>query len=193
MTVDLVDVRDYGFRVEPHYYKQKWSSDPRILGRRTAVESLVRVRERLQEKNSGLDLLVYDFFRTLTTQVNMIEGFSRLLTSMNPNMTEAELAEQIDLYTSKPDPDHLITRLDCHRNGGAVDLTIIRSDGTELDMGSPFDSLSLRSWRNYYHNLKDSSPWSEVIAGNRDLLASVMEPEGWEGHPREWWHWSINK
>jgi D-alanyl-D-alanine dipeptidase len=68
-----------------------------------------------------------------------------------------------------------------HNRGAAVDVTLVRADGTELPMPTAFDDFSERAHRDY------SDLPAEVLA-NRDLLDRAMSRRGFVGLPTEWWH-----
>src|SRR6516165_4810847 len=73
-----------------------------------------------------------------------------------------------------------------HSRGSTVDLTLVRrADGRELDMGSPFDFLSPKSWPS------DRSV-SEEAQQNRALLAAAMRRGGFRPYDKEWWHFTLN-
>lgn len=68
-----------------------------------------------------------------------------------------------------------------HNRGAAVDLTLLRTDGTELAMPTSYDDFSERAYRNF-------SELPENVLANRALLAGVMTRHGFVGLPAEWWH-----
>jgi zinc D-Ala-D-Ala dipeptidase len=73
-----------------------------------------------------------------------------------------------------------------HSRGSTVDLTLVRrADGGELDMGSPFDFFSPKSWPS------DRSV-SEEAQQNRALLAAAMRGGGFRPYDKEWWHFTLN-
>jgi D-alanyl-D-alanine dipeptidase len=67
-------------------------------------------------------------------------------------------------------------------------LTVARSAGgqvgVELDMGTPFDFFSSKSWT------AASNIGSEQHA-NRMLLATAMGRRGFRGYAKEWWHFTL--
>ncbi len=69
-----------------------------------------------------------------------------------------------------------------HCKGLAIDLTLARTDGTYLDMGTGFDEFNARS----HAHATDITPDQ---AANRQLLRSVMEQCGFSQWPYEWWHY----
>jgi len=71
-----------------------------------------------------------------------------------------------------------------HNRGAAVDLTLIKLDGTELPMPTPFDDFTPKAYR----DCMDLPP--EVIH-NRELLQRVMEEHHFRGLETEWWHFDF--
>jgi D-alanyl-D-alanine dipeptidase len=66
-----------------------------------------------------------------------------------------------------------------------VDLTLARrADGKDLDMGTPFDFFSPRSWPS------DRTVSSEAQS-NRTLLTQSMRKRGFQPYDKEWWHFTL--
>jgi D-alanyl-D-alanine dipeptidase len=63
-------------------------------------------------------------------------------------------------------------------------LTLAHADGRELDMGTPFDFFSPKSWPN-------SGGISHDAMVNRGELASAMRHNGFRPYEREWWHFTL--
>jgi len=75
-----------------------------------------------------------------------------------------------------------------HSRGSTVDLTLVRRIGAatvELDMGTPFDFFSPKSWPS------DRSVSAEAQA-NRALLAAAMRRSGFRSYDKEWWHFTLD-
>jgi len=72
-----------------------------------------------------------------------------------------------------------------HNRGGAVDITLVDSNGTELDMGTKFDFFGKEASHNY-------TTLSEKILGNRKLLKSIMLEHNFKSFDSEWWHYNLN-
>ncbi len=70
-----------------------------------------------------------------------------------------------------------------HCRGTAVDLTLVKSDGSLVEMPTEFDDFSERAWRNY-----EGADVSEQAKKNARLLGSLMESAGFKGVTTEWWH-----
>jgi D-alanyl-D-alanine dipeptidase len=71
-----------------------------------------------------------------------------------------------------------------HSRGSTADLTLAHTDGRELDMGTPFDFFSPKSWT------ADPTISAEQHA-NRMLLAAAMRRHGFRGYDKEWWHFTL--
>jgi zinc D-Ala-D-Ala dipeptidase len=77
-----------------------------------------------------------------------------------------------------------------HSYGMAVDVTLLDAQGRELDMGSGFDEMSVRS-----HPALEAE---QLAAGHitrdhitaREVLRAAMRAGGFSGIPTEWWHFN---
>ncbi|HWR40608.1 MAG TPA: M15 family metallopeptidase [Patescibacteria group bacterium] len=68
-----------------------------------------------------------------------------------------------------------------HNRGGAVDVTLVDTNGRELNMPSAFDDFSARAFRN-------SPEMTAVARQNVEYLTRVMEQHGFCSIDSEWWH-----
>lgn len=69
-----------------------------------------------------------------------------------------------------------------HNRGAAVDITLERLDGTQLDMPTDFDNFD------YYKSRIGSTLCTATEQQNRELLAKVMVKHGFARLECEWWH-----
>ena len=85
-----------------------------------------------------------------------------------------------------PNPDYVAdpSKGSIHNRGGAVDITLVDTNGKELDMGTPFDFFGLEAGHNY-------SNLSQEIKYNRELLKKVMIEKGFNIFDSEWWHYNL--
>ena len=90
------------------------------------------------------------------------------------------------LWTANPDPDFVADprRGSPHSRGAAVDLTLLDSQGRELDMGTSFDAFTPLS----HHGRVDISAAAQR---NRLLLMGLMTAAGWDFYRNEWWHYQL--
>jgi D-alanyl-D-alanine dipeptidase len=91
------------------------------------------------------------------------------------------------LWRHTPDPEFLADprRGSPHSRGVAVDVTLIRPSGAELDMGTPFDAFTPLSHHGRTEGL--GAPAQQ----NRLTLLGIMTAAGWEFYRNEWWHYQL--
>lgn len=73
-----------------------------------------------------------------------------------------------------------------HNRGCAVDVTLVDTNGFELDMGTCFCHFSEKAYRGY----KDLP---EHVLKNRKFLESIMEKHDFVGLETEWWHFDYKE
>lgn len=90
------------------------------------------------------------------------------------------------LWNKFPDPEFVADprRGSPHSRGAAVDLTLVRTDGSALDMGTGFDDFTPRA----HHASLEVSPEAQR---NRALLLGLMTAAGWDFYRNEWWHYQL--
>jgi len=96
--------------------------------------------------------------------------------------TEAQWA----LWNKFPDPEFVADprRGSPHSRGAAVDLTLLDSDGRELEMGTAFDEF-----RPIAHHA--NTDVSAEAQRNRAILLGLMTAAGWDFYRNEWWHYQL--
>lgn len=184
----FVELSKYGFVIEPRYYYFGWSKSGKILGRSSAVKALLKARALLPK---GYNFKIWDMRRPRSVQLAMIQSFVRRFKVEHPNLSSTQRLKLVYNFAAKPLLK--VTRPDTHRNGGAVDLTIVNKFGQELPMGTDHDSLTLQASTNYYDKLSKLSEIEKIYRQNRKLLVKVMLKAGFENYNPEWWHWSYGK
>jgi len=129
---------------------------------REAADALREVQADLGDK--GLGLLVYDAYRPLRGTLGMVAW--------------AERTDQVHLLD-----DGYVARRSRHNKGTTIDLSVVDlTTGEELDMGTPWDTLSEAS-----HTTKAEG---EALK-NRLLLREVMHAHGFKNYWKEWWHYTF--
>lgn len=95
-------------------------------------------------------------------------------------------AAQEALWAAVPNPDYVAdpAKGSNHTRGVAVDLTLIDSQGRELDMGTPADTMTPAS-----HHFQPVL--SSQVQVNRMYLLTLMLEAGFVHHPHEWWHYQL--
>ena len=122
------------------------------------VKSLVKANEKFMQK--GYRIQIFDCYRPLDIQKRMWQIVS------NPE------------YVADPSKGSI------HNRGGAVDITLVDSNGKALDMGTPFDFFGAEAGHNY-QNL------SNEVKQNRVFLKQIMQENGFVSFDSEWWHYNL--
>ncbi len=134
---------------------------PVALLRREAAKALAKAAKQVEAQ--GYRLKIWDAYRPVRATLAMVAWTER--------------HGRTDLLD-----DGYIARRSRHNQGVAVDLTLVRADdGTELDMGTPFDEFSARS-----HTANATG----IVAANRRILVDAMGSAGFTNYTNEWWHFS---
>jgi zinc D-Ala-D-Ala dipeptidase len=148
---------------------------PRCLLTQPAAAALAEVARDLASQ--GLVIKVFDCYRP----VRAVANFVRWARDLADQAEKAEFYPDLDKRTLFR--DGYIASRSGHSRGSTADLTLAKADGAELDMGTPFDFFSPKSWT-------EASVTNEQHA-NRMLLASAMRRRGSRGYDKEWWHFTL--
>jgi len=147
---------------------------PHCLLTQVAAGALAGVARDLAPR---LVIKVFDCYRPVRAVMN----FVRWARDLNDQAEKAEFYPDVDKRTLFR--DGYIASRSGHSRGSTMDLTLATADGHELDMGTPFDFFSPKSWT-------DASVSPEQHA-NRMLLAAAMRRRGFRGYDKEWWHFTL--
>jgi D-alanyl-D-alanine dipeptidase len=167
-AADLVDIKEVNPRIvvdmkyatEDNFTKKKlYDSNTCFLRKSTAVKLDV-VQKELEGMNLGLK--VWDCYRPLAVQ--------RIFWAILPD----------ERYVANPETGSR------HNRASAIDVTLVDSQGKELQMPTGFDDFSLRA-DHHYQDLPDQA------IRNRELLKCLMEKAGFISLPEEWWHYDDEK
>lgn len=132
------------------------------------AKMLSKAQEFLKEKQPRLSLLVLDCARPWSVQKEMWEHVKG---------TEQEQ------YVASPYGGGSI-----HNYGAAIDVTIVDSEGKELDMGTPYDFFGDKSQPRYEAKFSKTGELSLEQITNRAKLTQVMKQAGFIAIQTEWWH-----
>lgn len=122
------------------------------------VKKLMAVSRELEAQ--GLYLKIWDAYRPVSAQFRLWE--------VCPDPT----------FVANPE-----TGYSSHSRGNTVDLTLVNSQGQELEMPTGFDDFTALADRDY-------SDCPETAAANARALEELMERHGFSGYFGEWWHFS---
>lgn len=161
-----------------------------------AAQPVIYVREsvaaRLRRAQSllpyGLQLIVFDGYRSVAVQQALYDQFLNELRALRPEWDDTQLREETEHYVSLPSTNPACPSP--HSTGGAVDVAIIR-DNRMIEFGTPFDHGSERSALRYFEDDSHITNATDKQArDNRRLLYEVMYEVGFEGFEHEWWHYN---
>jgi len=149
---------------------------PRCLLTRSAAAALAAVARDLAPR--GLVIKVFDCYRPVRAVADFVSWASDLYDTAG----KAEFYPDVDKSTLFR--DGYISSRSGHSRGSTVDLTLAQAGGRELDMGTPFDFFSPRSWPS------DASVGAAARV-NRATLAAAMRRRGFRPYEKEWWHFTL--
>ena len=163
-VIDIVDIKDVNPRIivdmkyatEDNFTKKRLYDSNTCFLRKSTASKLDAVQRKLEGMNLGLK--VWDCYRPLAVQ--------RSLWAILPD----------ERYVADPEKGSR------HNRASAVDVTLVDSQGKQLQMPTGFDDFSPRT-DHHYHDLPDQA------IRNRELLKNLMEKAGFIPLPEEWWHY----
>ncbi len=215
----LVAIPIATFAVEdPHAYVKLGApygdKSPYYL-RQGVLERLTQAQGHLQQLHPDWRIQIFDAYRPIAVQQFMVDhAFGQAVQEQGlilENLTPAQhqaILEQVQQFWATPSHDPKTPPP--HSTGAAIDVTLVDEQGQPVDMGSPIDEMSPRSYPNYYDSvLSDASRVTPIRASirasiadeqkqtkfaqyrdNRKLLQQIMNAAGFAQHPQEWWHFS---
>ncbi|MBI3573789.1 D-alanyl-D-alanine dipeptidase [Candidatus Kaiserbacteria bacterium] len=173
----LADLGAYDFVLEPVYFKEGLTTEPRMFLRKSVAKKLLKIQK-------GLEIYkfkIWDGYRTRAVQAKLYERFWNELKQQHPEWRDEKLKMEVDPFVADPrDPE----KTPAHTTGSTVDLTLVDVNGKELDMGTPFDYFGPEASSLYF----EEHAGHPVIKENRKLLRDAMRAEGFSSHKEEWWH-----
>jgi D-alanyl-D-alanine dipeptidase len=179
----------YASRRNPPYYSAAPGAIDTLLLRKGVADRLARANERLRPQ--GLHLFLFDAWRPRAVQEYFHDFWApREISRRRPELAGESLVAEVERYWAPPSPSD--SRPAPHATGGAVDLTVVWSDGQPLWMGSLFDDVTALAHTDRFERVAgaDFSFSDEEARANRRLLYWVMTDAGFANHPDEWWHYS---
>ena len=128
-------------------------------------------------RNQGYRLLIWDSYRPQKAVDNFVKWINDADDagdkSFYPEIEKSDLLE-----------GNYVMEKSGHTRGSTVDLTLIKKDGSSVDMGGTFDLFSEISHPDY-ENL------TEEQKNNRKILHDAMINAGFVGLDSEWWHFTL--
>ncbi|MSP84881.1 MAG: peptidase M15 [Flavobacteriaceae bacterium] len=150
-------VYDMKYATEDNFLKAKVYDCAECYLRLKTIKALMKANAKFIKK--GFKIKLYDCYRPLDIQKKMWAIVS------NP------------IYVADPSKGSI------HNRGGAVDISLVDSNGVELDMGTPFDFFGPEASHDYKNLPKE-------ILKNRKLLKRIMLRYKFKSFNSEWWHYN---
>lgn len=203
----LVPIPDQMALMDPHPYQVLGApygdKSPYYL-RHDVLQRLLQAQQRLQDVYSNWRIQIFDAYRPIPVQQFMVDYAYREILGqkgIDPHALTEEQQHAIwhEVYQFWAVPSADLATPPPHSTGAALDVTLVNDAGIAIDMGSPIDELSLRSYPDYFtpdslhRPTTDDTPieWCDRFHHNRQLLCRVMRHAGFQRHPNEWWHFSF--
>ncbi|MEO0406639.1 MAG: M15 family metallopeptidase [Cyanobacteria bacterium P01_A01_bin.135] len=182
--------------MSPHPYAERGAPygtrSPYYL-REGVVERLLQAQVALQQEQSDWQLCLFDAYRPVAVQQFMVDAtFAEQLSAqglerdaLTPQQTQ-QVWQQV--YQFWAPPSKKASMPPPHSTGAAVDLTLADETGQPVDMGSPIDEISPRSFPKHF--AAGRTPEEQAFHYRRQLLNAAMADAGFRRHQQEWWHFS---
>ena len=159
-SIDSTIVTDVKYATTNNFTGQILYPTDKVYIRKIVGEALAKVQAYLLE-NYNLQIKVFDGYRPLSVQKKMWK--------ILPD----------NRYVANP------AKGSRHNRGAAVDLTLIDSTGSELEMGTEYDNFTEKAHYDY-------PDLSEEVKSNRKILLDAMVKFGFSPIESEWWHFDFN-
>ena len=150
------------------------------LLRAGVVDRLVRAEALLPK---GFQLLVIEGYRPPSLQRRYFEDYRLELRVAHPEWDDARTHAEASKFVSPPE-------VAPHQTGGAVDLTLCRDNGVELDLGTAVNASPQGSGDRCFTGSRQISAGAHELRG---VLGHVLTAAGLVNYPTEWWHWSYGE
>ena len=123
-----------------------------------------------------------DAINNLTNAINIAKGLGyklKIYDAFRPSEAQEKL------WNFNPDPQFIShpQKGSPHSRGVALDVTLLKNN-KNLDMGTPFDSFSEKS----FHGNNNIGAQAKK---NRMILLAIMTLAGWDYYKNEWWHYQL--
>lgn len=182
-------------------------AERRCFLRQEAAAGLLAASRLLPD---GLRFCIWDAWRPFALQQELFEVYTdRIVMVFHlEDKTPEERRAFISRFVALPVADSICPPV--HTTGGALDVTLEKTDGTSLQMGTGFDSFSDATWGDWFERFCEGSVSleeglaagtvlpgefrredAEEIRDNRRLLYHVMTSAGFTGIGSEWWHFDF--
>jgi zinc D-Ala-D-Ala dipeptidase len=172
-------------------YHNSKADSPYYL-RQGVVDSLMVAQKQLQQNYPDWKIQIFDAYRPVEVQQFMVDyTFAEIAKAQGYTLPVAEDKRQVILdkvyeFWAVPSLDRATPPP--HSTGAALDITLVDKHHQPIDMGSPIDEISARSYPDFFANSND--PEAQEYHRRREVLKDAMMAADFQQHPNEWWHFS---
>ena len=173
----------YDAAYDLRYYSSNNFTGNRINGYKAPIaymtkESLKALAIAAEDlRKQGYRLLIWDTYRPQKAVDNFV-------TWINDPNDDGDKTFYPNLKKSDLLKGNYIAEKSGHTRGSTVDLTLIKKDGSFVDMGGTFDLFSEISHPDYKKLTREQKK-------NRKILYNAMIKAGFNGIDSEWWHFTL--
>lgn len=158
---------------------------PRFNYRR---ETLVRERvadainQAVPKLPKGYHLAIVEGWRPIHIQRRMYLGIWQRFRERHPDWSDTKLKRVVNRFTAPYDSPKVPPP---HSTGGAIDMILVREDGSPHDHTTPFDRFDPHCYA------MDAEGLSAEARRTRDILCEAFAETVLTNYPSEYWHWSF--
>jgi len=188
------------FAIEiPHAYQKLGAPYPHSKAdspyflREGVLDSLIAAQTYLHQQHPESKIMIFDAYRPVEVQQFMVDyTFTELAKAQGYELPVSEdkrqeILEQVYQFWAVPSLNPATPPP--HSTGAALDVSLVDKNHQPIDMGSPIDEISPRSYPDYFAN--SSSAEEQQYHRHRELLRKAMFAAGFKQHLNEWWHFSL--
>ena len=179
----MVNMAEYPFVIAPMYFDWNLSDSKELWVRKAIADKLLNIQKEHLD-SMGRKFKIWDPWRSRIVQNNIYQKFWDELAAENPDWDHEKLTHEVGVFVTKADQP---TRIPPHATGGSIDLTVIESDGTEVDFGTVFDHFGPEAATQYFEKNNEN----DTAKINRRWLHKIMVEAEFETDIDEWWHFDL--
>jgi D-alanyl-D-alanine dipeptidase len=152
--------------------------------RKSVYQKLIAAQKDLP---LGWRFRVYEGFRSLKVQQILFDEEYARVKTRSPDKSHPELFRETTRLISPVKNLDGSMNIPPHNTGAAVDIEIIDSAGSLIDMG-----MAIADWVHVHPDLclTHCEFLSTKSQNNRRILLDVMQSHDFVNYPMEWWHFS---
>jgi D-alanyl-D-alanine dipeptidase len=199
---ELVPISEFGLKGQSYYSQPNKMTgeplpdvNPEALLRYSVAEKLEAANRELRTSKDiskllggKVELVVRDALRSAELQQHLHDAvWPNVLKKAYPDWSDDKIQEELPHFISEPkDPETSPTP---HMTGGAVDLNLLKQDGSLVDRGHISGTVVVQTDYHEGYSPKEypANPNAKMA---RRVLYWTMRDQGFSNNPTEYWHYS---